>query len=43
MIPQTIEPEGRAVWGPDELSASGSFVRAKLRAKPTAASEPVGK
>lgn len=33
MVPETIGPEGYAIWGADELSASGAFVRAKIRAK----------
>ena len=41
MVPETIGPEGYAVWGPDELSASGAFVRAKLRTRSAATSEPV--
>jgi len=40
MEPQTIGPQGYAIWGADELSASGAFVRAKLRAKPTADGVP---
>jgi endoglucanase len=40
MEPKTIGPEGYAIWGADELSASGAFVRAKLRAKPTADGVP---
>ena len=40
MEPQTIGREGYALWGSDELSASGAFVRAKLRAKPTADGVP---
>jgi endoglucanase len=39
MVPQTVGPEGYAIWGADELSASGAFVRAKLRAKPAAGGE----
>jgi hypothetical protein len=34
MEPQTIGPGGYPVWTADELSASGAFVRAKIRAKP---------
>jgi endoglucanase len=34
MVPETVGPEGFAIWGADELSASGAFVRAKIRAKP---------
>lgn len=33
LVPETTGPEGYAVWAPDELSASGSFVRARMRAK----------
>ena len=31
LVPATLGPEGYAVWGPDELSASGAFIRAKMR------------
>jgi len=34
MVPETMGPEGYVIWGADELSASGTFVRAKLRATP---------
>jgi endoglucanase len=40
MEPQTLGPEGYAIWGDDELSASGVFVRAKLRAKRATNSVP---
>ena len=33
LVPETIGPEGYAIWGPSELSASGTFVRAHLRAR----------
>jgi endoglucanase len=33
MVPETVGPEGFAIWGADELTASGAFVRAKIRAK----------
>ena len=32
LVPETMGPEGYPVWGPDELSASGAFVRERLRA-----------
>ena len=32
MQPETIGPEGYPIWGPDELSQSGAFVRGKIRA-----------
>ena len=34
LVPQTMGSDGYAIWGADELSASGTFVRAKIRAKP---------
>jgi endoglucanase len=42
LVPETLGPEGYAIWGPDELSASGAFVRAQLRARAGAGST-VGK
>jgi endoglucanase len=36
LIPATIGPEGYPIWGPDELSPSGAFVRARLRAQASA-------
>jgi endoglucanase len=33
MRPETLGPEGYPIWGPDELSPSGAFVRDKIRAK----------
>jgi endoglucanase len=33
LVPATMGPEGYPIWGPDELSASGAFVRGKLRAR----------
>jgi endoglucanase len=33
LVPETLGPEGYPIWGPDELSASGRFVRAQLRAR----------
>jgi endoglucanase len=32
MRPETLGPEGYAIWAPDELSPSGTFVRQKMRA-----------
>ncbi len=32
LVPETMGSEGYPVWGPEELTASGAFVRAKLRA-----------
>lgn len=40
MEPQTIGPEGYAIWPPDELSVSGAFVRAKIRAQRPSPGEP---
>ena len=37
LVPATLGPEGYAIWGLDELSASGTFVRNKLRSRPHAA------
>lgn len=39
LAPQTLGPDGYAIWGVDELSASGAFVRAKLRSKPAGGGE----
>ena len=36
LVPATMGPEGYPVWGADELSASGAFVRAKMREQSTA-------
>lgn len=33
LIPTTLGPEGYPIWGPHELSPSGGFVRARLRAQ----------
>jgi len=33
LVPATPGPEGYPIWGPDELSPSGAFVRARLRAQ----------
>jgi endoglucanase len=33
LVPATLGPEGYPVWGPEELSPSGAFVRARLRAQ----------
>ena len=33
LIPETMGAEGYPIWGPDELSPSGAFVRARLRAQ----------
>jgi hypothetical protein len=30
LVPETEGPEGYPIWGSDELSASGTFVRAKM-------------
>jgi endoglucanase len=43
MEPQTIGPEGYAIWPADELSVSGAFVREKIRAKRAAGGEPAKK
>jgi hypothetical protein len=43
MEPQTIGPEGYAIWGSDELSASGAFVREKIRARFDAVGESAKK
>jgi endoglucanase len=43
LVPQTIGPEGYPIWGPDELSPSGAFVRAKMRAKAPASGEAIKK
>ena len=32
LVPETMGPEGYPIWGPEELTASGAFVRAKIRA-----------
>jgi hypothetical protein len=32
LVPETIGPEGYPIWSPEELTASGAFVRAKMRA-----------
>ncbi|MBN2576758.1 MAG: glycoside hydrolase family 5 protein [Deltaproteobacteria bacterium] len=37
LVPETRGPEGHALWGPDELSSSGAFVRAQMRARAEAA------
>jgi endoglucanase len=36
MQPETMGPEGYPIWGPDELSPSGAFVREKIRVKAVA-------
>lgn len=33
LVPETMGPDGYAIWGPRELSASGAFVRAHMRAR----------
>jgi endoglucanase len=43
MEPETFGPEGYPIWGPDELSPSGKFVREKLRAKAVAPDEAPSK
>jgi endoglucanase len=30
LVPETASPEGYPIWGSDELSASGAFVRGKM-------------
>jgi endoglucanase len=37
LVPETLGPEGYPVWSADELSASGAFVRAQMRARADAA------
>ena len=32
LVPETMGPEGYPIWSPEELSPSGAFVRAKMRA-----------
>jgi endoglucanase len=32
LVPETMGPEGYPIWSPEELTASGAFVRAKMRA-----------
>jgi endoglucanase len=36
LVPEKIGPEGYAIWPAEELSASGAFVRAQMRAGATA-------
>jgi endoglucanase len=33
LVPETMGPDGYAIWGPQELSVSGAFVRAHMRAR----------
>ena len=33
LVPETIGPEGFPIWAPEELTPSGNFVRARLRAQ----------
>jgi endoglucanase len=43
LVPQTIGPDGYAIWGVDELSASGAFVRDRMREKAVAGGGAGGK
>jgi endoglucanase len=40
LVPATLGPEGYPVWTVDELSASGVFVRARMRARAAATPKP---
>jgi len=41
LVPETPGPDGHALWGPDELSASGAFVRGEMRVRATAVAAAV--
>ncbi len=32
LVPETMGPEGYPIWGPEELTTGGTFVRSKMRA-----------
>jgi endoglucanase len=36
LVPKAMGPEGYGIWTPDQLSASGAYVRAKIRGTPAA-------